>query len=160
MLLSTPILRVLPAVCARCLRLLWAAPLTLFGLLLAFPILAAGGRLRVLHGHASALLADGPLADWLLQRHPLGPMSAMAVGHVVIAAPAGLLPRVLTHELEHVRQAERWGPLFPLLYAGSSAWQWLRGRHLYRDNRFEAAARSAEKTVRCKPQIGGRRRQA
>lgn len=136
------------------LRLLWAGPLTLFGLLLALPVWLRGGRLRILRGQACALLADGPAADWLLQRHPMGAMNAMAIGHVVVAARDGLSSRILTHELEHVRQAERWGPLFPLLYLGSSSWQWLRGRNLYWHNHFEVAARAAEKSTHCKPMAG------
>lgn len=124
--------------------LLWAAPLTVFGLMLALPVLAARGRWRLLHGSTIALLIQGPLADWMLRCHPAGRMNAMALGHVVLAAASGLSSRTLRHELEHVRQAERWGPLFPLLYLASSIWQWLRGRDAYWHNRFEVAARAAE----------------
>ena len=45
-----------------------------------------------------------------------------------------------THERVHVRQYERWGPLFFALYVGSSLAQWLRGRHPYFDNCFEREA--------------------
>jgi len=129
-------------------RLLWAAPLSLPGLCLGLAVLTAGGRWHVVEGSARALLFCGRLADWLLLHHPAGRMNAMAIGHVVLAAASGMTPRTLAHELEHVRQAERWGPLFPLLYIGSSGWEWLNGRHAYRDNRFEAAARAAEQTGR------------
>ncbi|HEY4541344.1 MAG TPA: signal peptide prediction [Noviherbaspirillum sp.] len=123
---------------------LWVAPLTLFGMTLALPVWAARGQIRILRAQACALLVQGWLADWILRRHPAGPMQAITLGHVVIARPGMLSPRLVVHELEHVRQGERWGPMFPLLYLGSSAWQWLRGRHAYRDNRFEIAARAAE----------------
>lgn len=129
------------------LRLLWAGPVTLFGLALALPVLLAGGHRHVVKGSTSALLFRGALADWMLRHHPAGRMRAMAIGHVIIAAASGLAPRTLTHELEHVRQAERWGPVFPFLYAGSGIWQWLTGRHAYRDNHFEVAARAAEDTA-------------
>ncbi len=129
------------------LRLLWAAPMSLFGLSLGLSILLAGGRCHILNGCTSALLFRGPLADWMLAHHPAGRMRAMANGHIVIAAASGLATRTLAHELEHVRQAERWGPLFPFLYLSSSTWQCLHGRSAYRDNRFEVAARAAEETT-------------
>jgi hypothetical protein len=132
---------------ARAALLLWAAPLTLFGLALALPVRLRRGRWRVLRGHTGAVLVQGPLADWTLRRHPAGAMNAIALGHVVIATQDGLSPRLLAHELEHVRQAERWGPLFPLLYLASSAWQLLRGRDAYWHNHFEVAARAAEQAA-------------
>jgi hypothetical protein len=53
-------------------------------------------------------------------------------------------PKTLRHELEHVRQYEKWGPLFVPAYLIAAVWVWLRGRHHYRDNPFELAARTAE----------------
>jgi len=133
--------------CAKLLGIVWASPLTLFGLLLAFPIYLWHGNGELVSGTTSALLVRGPLADWMLSRHPFGAMSAMALGHVVIAEQQGLSPRVLAHELAHVRQAARWGPIFPLAYLVSSAWAALCGRDAYWHNRFEMAAREAEKHV-------------
>ena len=49
----------------------------------------------------------------------------------------------LAHELEHVRQWDRYGPLFVARYARAS-WRATRaGWHWYRDNAFEVAARAA-----------------
>lgn len=49
----------------------------------------------------------------------------------------------LAHELEHVRQWQRYGPLFIPRYARAS-WRAARaGGHWYRDNAFEVAARAA-----------------
>jgi hypothetical protein len=127
------------------LGILWAAPLTLFGLLIALPVLLFRGHLQLVHSHALALLVRGRLADFLLRHHPFGAMNAMAVGHVVIATHDGLSARVLIHELAHVRQAARWGILFPFAYLASSAWAVLRGKNAYWHNRFEIAARRAEK---------------
>lgn len=129
--------------------LLWVAPLTVVGLLLALPVRIQRGHWRLVRRRRStllppALLVHGPIADWVLRRHPAGAMNAMALGHIVIASRGGLTPRVLTHELEHVRQAERWGPLFPFAYLGSSGWQLLNGRNAYWHNHFEIAARAAE----------------
>lgn len=126
-------------------RMLWAAPLSLFGLLLALPVRLHSGGWRRIQGVTPALVVDGPLATWLLRRHPAGPMNAMALGHVIIACRSALGPRLLRHELEHVRQAERWGLLFPAAYLASSSWQLLRGRNAYWHNHFEVAARAAEK---------------
>lgn len=125
--------------------LLWAAPLSLFGLLLALPVVATGGRARVLRRPLPAFLVSGALADRMLHRHPFGAMSGMALGHVVLVQRQALTPRLLRHELEHVRQAARWGLLFPLAYLAASAWALLRGRDAYWHNAFEIAARAAEK---------------
>jgi len=125
----------------------WASPLTAAGLLLALPVLAFRGRAQLIRGRTIALLVRGPLADAMLSRHPFGAMSAMALGHVIIAEHQGLSARVLTHELAHVRQAARWGMAFPFAYLASSAWAALRGRDAYWHNRFEIAARNAEKHI-------------
>lgn len=129
------------------LGIVWAAPLTLLGLLLALPIFLLRGHMQLVRGPTVALLVRGPLADILLENHPFGAMSAMALGHVVIAEHQGLSSRVLSHELAHVRQAARWGLVFPFAYLASSAWAALRGRDAYWHNRFEVAARKAEKRV-------------
>lgn len=52
--------------------------------------------------------------------------------------------RLVRHEMEHVRQAMRWGPLFPLLYLGSMAVAEAQGKRPYADCYFERAARRAE----------------
>jgi len=127
------------------LGIVWAAPLTLFGVVLALPILALRGQAQLVRGPTVALMVRGPFADQLLGRHPFGAMAAMALGHVVIAGHHGLSMRVLTHELAHVRQAARWGIFFPLAYLAASGWAALRGRDAYWHNWFEIAARAAEK---------------
>lgn len=130
---------------ARLVGVLWALPLSLFGLVLALPIRILHGRIDRVSGIVPALLVRGPLADRLLQRHPFGPMAAMAVGHIVIARQHGLTAHTLRHELEHVLQAARWGPVFPFAYLAASAWALLQGRRAYWHNRFEIAARKAER---------------
>jgi hypothetical protein len=129
------------------LGIVWAAPLTVAGLLLALPILAVRGHAQLVRGNTVALLVSGPLADRMLGRHPFGAMSAMALGHIVIAEHHGVSARILFHELEHVRQGARWGIAFPFAYLASSAWAALRGRDAYWHNHFEIAARKAEKRV-------------
>ena len=127
------------------LGIIWASPLTLCGLLLALPVLLWKGQLRLLLGRMPALLVTGPAADFLLHKHPFGPMCAMAIGHVVIGESRGLTPRILVHELVHVRQASQWGFLFPLVYFAASAWAALCGKDAYWHNVFEIAARKEEK---------------
>ena len=127
------------------LGILWALPLTAVGMTLALPILLWRGKVRVIGMTTPALMISGPVADYMLDRHPFGPMCAMAVGHVVIAEQRGLTPQVLTHELAHVRQAACWGILFPIVYLAASAWAVLHGRDAYWHNVFEVAARRAEK---------------
>jgi hypothetical protein len=97
------------------------------------------------HTPTPAILVSGPLADYILEHHPFGSMCAMAIGHIVIAEKRGLTAQVLTHELEHVRQASHWGILFPFAYLAASGWAVLHGQDAYWHNIFEIAARKAEK---------------
>jgi hypothetical protein len=56
-------------------------------------------------------------------------------------------PAELAHEVEHVAQWKRYGALYPVRYLVAS-WQALRaGRHWYRENAFEIAARAAADAV-------------
>jgi hypothetical protein len=137
-------LKELAAGAAMLFGILWALPLTLMGVLLALPILVRG-RLYLVRAPTPALVASGPLADYLLERHPFGPMCAMALGHIVIAERRGLTSQVLTHELAHVRQAAQWGIVFPFAYLAASGWAALHGKDAYWYNVFEVAARKAEK---------------
>lgn len=127
------------------LGVLWALPLTLIGIVMALPTIVCRGHLYLVRESTPALLVSGPFADYLLARHPFGPMSAMAIGHIVIADRQALTKQILTHELAHVGQAARWGIVFPFAYLASSAWAALRGRDAYWHNIFEIAARNAEK---------------
>jgi len=130
------------------LGIVWALPLTAVGLLLALPVMMWRGQVNLVRSQrAPALLFSGPLADYLLERHPFGAMCAMAIGHVVIAERSSLTRRILTHELAHVRQAACWGILFPAVYLAASAWALLRGQDAYWNNVFEIAARKAERYV-------------
>lgn len=59
----------------------------------------------------------------------------------MLGTNAGELRRLRAHERVHVRQCERWTPLFLPAYEVARAWQWLRGRDAYRGNPFEVEAR-------------------
>ena len=121
-------------------RYAWPLPLTLLGLVLALTVRLLGGRWSFRSG---VLESFGPAANWLLRCHPVRGVIAMALGHVVIARDADCLAQTSAHEREHVRQFERWGLLFPFVYAAESIYRWLRKQHPYRDNRFERAANQA-----------------
>jgi len=117
----------------------WALPTTAVGVLLAGVGLATGARASIVGG---VLEAHGGVLDPMLRRLvPLrGGASAMTLGHVVVARDAGCLERTRRHERVHVRQTERWGPLFIPAYVVASVAAAARGRHYYRDNPFEREA--------------------
>jgi hypothetical protein len=75
-------------------------------------------------------------------RHLLPNWLAISLGRHVIAWRA-LDARELAHELEHVRQWRAHGWTFPLRYLAAAMRARRRGRHWYRDNLFEVAAREA-----------------
>jgi hypothetical protein len=120
----------------------WAAPNSALGLVLAWLAVLGGGWWRL---RAGALECGGGRIGRLVARLP-SPLSftAMTLGHVILGVDAAALDASRTHEQVHVRQYERWGPLFLPAYLLSSAYQWLRGRHPYLDNRFEREAYASE----------------
>ena len=116
----------------RLLRIVWAGPNSIIGLALGLFF----RRWRVARG---VLIAEG--ADW---PRKLGwKYAAITMGHVVLSVKEPISEHVLEHELVHVRQYETFGPFFLPLYWIASLVAIVRGRHFYRDNLFEAQARSA-----------------
>jgi len=124
----------------RTLKYLWAAPATAFGLALAGLGVSAGGRIS---RHAGVFEAEGRLLAWGLTHLTFVPggVSAITFGHAVLARDARTLETARAHERVHVRQYERWGPLFIPVYLAASMWATIHGRHPYFDNRFEREAR-------------------
>jgi|WetSurMetagenome_2_1015567.scaffolds.fasta_scaffold277680_3 hypothetical protein len=113
---------------------LWAFPTTLLGLLLAGLSLASRGRVARVAG---TIEVHGGWASHLLERLMPRGADALTLGHVVVGQDAGSLERQREHERVHVRQCERWGPLFVPAYACASLWAWARGGDPYLDNPFE-----------------------
>lgn len=119
---------------SRWLRVLWASPNSVIGLLLVILLLPFGARARVVDGVLEiAALGRAPKRRW--------PFAAITLGHVIVGTHPAELQRLRAHERVHVRQSERWGLFFLPAYLLAGAWQWLRGRDAYRDNPFEVEAR-------------------
>jgi hypothetical protein len=117
---------------------LWALPTTCVGLLFVPAALLSGGVQvvdRVLELH-------GGFVRFFLERCTLlrGGASAMTLGHVVLGRDRDALERTRSHERVHVRQVERWGPLFLPAYVIASVIALVRGKSAYRDNCFEREA--------------------
>jgi len=107
-------------------KLLWAAPCSAVGLLLAAIPLSLGGKavwnrgaLEVTYRQSQANF--GKLAKAM-------PFRGIVFGHVILAVTNEELRLIGPHERVHVAQYERWGPVFFLAYGLSSLWQLLRGR--------------------------------
>ncbi|HEY0007683.1 MAG TPA: hypothetical protein VGB55_03075 [Tepidisphaeraceae bacterium] len=117
----------------------WTGPTTLIGLLAAGLTLLTGGRLACVEG---VLEVHGGFAAFVLRR--LVPLpngaAALTLGHVVLGQTAADLARTRRHERVHVRQTERWGPLFIPAYFVASFLAWRAGGDAYRDNAFEREA--------------------
>jgi hypothetical protein len=78
---------------------------------------------------------------WLLQQFFFGEGAmALTLGHTVLGQTDAALDVSHGHEMVHVRQFERWGPLMGPAYLGCSLVLWLMRRRPYRDNPFERQA--------------------
>ena len=143
---------------ARLLRYVWAAPNTAVGLIAALAALTLGASAQVVDG---VLELSGP------GRHHIGlagrwlgrcRFDAITLGHVVLAVDARAMRRWRQHERVHVRQCERWGPLFLPFYLGSSFWAWWRGGRAHYDNRFEREAYALQAGITYRPDRRATRR--
>jgi hypothetical protein len=123
----------------RLLRYLWAGPNTAFGLCLLPAALVTGGGARIVDG---AMEIYGGFISSLLRRAPfvVGGASALTLGHVILGIDPTALDKIRRHEHVHIRQYEKWGPLFLPAYLGASMWLMVRGKDPYHDNPFEKDA--------------------
>ena len=120
-------------------KLLWAAPCSLVGLVFAAIVLMMGGRAALSRGALEVTYRPsrahcGPRALAL-------PFRGIVFGHIILAVTAEELASIGAHERVHVEQYERWGIFFFVAYGVSSMWQLLRGRDAYWHNHFEVQAR-------------------
>jgi hypothetical protein len=124
-------------------RYAWPSPWSALGLVLGAVLCLLGGRMQRVQGTLE--ISGGALGRWA--GGGVGPfgVTAITLGHVVLGSSPQMLAALRSHEQVHVRQYERWGVLFVPAYLASSAWQLLRGRHVYRDNWFEREAFAQER---------------
>lgn len=115
----------------------WASPWSLLGLAVGLAgMLGRGARVA---RHGPTLEFSSPSLARFLQRLPNSP-TALTLGHVILGRTPVALDVARRHERVHVRQYERWGPLFVPAYLLCSAWVYLGGRDPYWDNPFERQA--------------------
>ncbi|WP_417393640.1 hypothetical protein [Gimesia sp.] len=124
------------------LRVFWASPNTLLGLLIGGVGMCFGGRARI-QGRVIEFYDGG--TKWFIQRLPHGQfILALTLGHIILGQTDASLDISREHEMVHVRQYECWGPFFLPAYYLSSIYMWLIGRRFYRDNPFEREAYDAD----------------
>ncbi|MFN7291828.1 MAG: hypothetical protein ACK5T6_14660 [Pirellula sp.] len=117
---------------------LWVAPWTILGLLVGLICKPHGVEFAKQRG---TLGIFGPGVASLLRKVPIaGGAKAMTLGHCILAVDRESWRETFSHEWIHVKQYQWFGPLFVPAYFIESAWQWVRGRDPYRDNRFEKQA--------------------
>lgn len=124
-------------------KYLWVAPISLLFLPLILVARWTGGDYAL---HSGVLeIWGGKLGSRLNKGLPLfGSAAAITLGHIVVGISPYYLNCTRVHEREHVRQFERWGLLFPLIYFSAGFWMLIKGRRFYWDNPYEIAARRAE----------------
>lgn len=121
----------------RLLAYLWASPYTLLGLVIGVLGLATRAKARV-RGPVVQFHSGG--VQWLIRRLLGRNIQAITLGHTVLGQSESSLDISHEHELVHVRQYERWGPLMGPAYVLCSLLLWFRGGRAYRDNPFEREA--------------------
>ena len=95
----------------------------------------------------------GGAVTWFLQSR-LARARGMTLGHVILGVSRPALETVRPHEWVHVRQYERWGPLFLPAYLLSSLVLWIAGREPYWENPFEVEAYAADRERAAEDQPG------
>jgi hypothetical protein len=120
-------------------KILWAAPCTVVGLAIAVIPLMMGGKVKYSAGALEATYRRTQAGCGRFARRL--PFRGIVFGHVILAVTAEELQSIGPHERVHVKQYERWGPLFFIAYGASSLWQALKRRNPYWDNHFEVQAR-------------------
>ncbi|MCE5266553.1 MAG: hypothetical protein LLG00_01530 [Planctomycetaceae bacterium] len=122
----------------RLLAIVWAAPYTLLGLAIGLIGVFTGGRGRIRGG---AIEFYGGFVTWFVRHLPSGQFTlAITFGHTILGQSDIALDIARKHEMVHVRQYERWGPLFGPMYLSWMLVLWLRGNRPYLDNPFEQEA--------------------
>lgn len=119
---------------------LWAAPVTLVGLLLTLPVIVGPYRAHFQICNGNVEVFGAKLPTWITRWSFFQRLNAITLGHVILARHGKALNACREHEQVHVQQTERWGPLFPLLYVGAGLISLARGTGWYEGNYFERQA--------------------
>lgn len=115
----------------KALLILWAAPVTLLGLLYMLTLLPSRFRIH-----------RGTLEVQVRYFWPFNFAIAQTLGHLIMYKPGCYgNPEVRGHERVHTHQAEMFGWAILLLYPLATVWALLHGEHYYRCNLFEVWAR-------------------
>jgi len=127
-------------------RYIWALPNSVIGLLFWPSVFLSDGGVRVVDG---VLELHGPFIAWVLRHCVLlrGGAWAITFGHVVLGRDEETLSLTRTHERAHVRQYERWGPVFIPAYLAAALWGLMTGTGAYHGNYFEREAVRGERAV-------------
>jgi hypothetical protein len=119
-------------------KILWAAPWSLWGMLIGVLGLLTGGGVQ-----RSGRLVEfwGGFLPLFLRYFPFIAGSPVATfGHVVVGRSKRHLDACRPHQLIHVAQYERWGLLFVPAYLTWWGVLWCCGKRPYYDNPFEREA--------------------
>jgi hypothetical protein len=120
-------------------RYAWALPATAIGFCVAVPALLTGAKMHRSDGIFE--VHGGLLARLLKNGTPwMKTISAITLGHVVLAQNPQCLSQCRSHERIHVKQYEKWGPFFIPAYLIYSLIAAGRGLDPYWDNPFEKEA--------------------
>ncbi len=116
----------------------WASPYSIIGLLIGCTGVIFGGRVRIV-GPAIEFYDGG--IKWFVHRLPHGQFTlALTLGHIILGQTDAALAIARRHEVVHVAQYERWGPLMLPAYLIASCYVYYTGKRFYRDNPFEREA--------------------
>jgi hypothetical protein len=119
-------------------KIVWAAPWSLFGLVIGGLGLLSGGRIR---RKGRILEIWGGCLPKILRVFPFFSGSPVATfGHVVLGRTDCHLDACRNHQLIHVEQYELWGVLFVPAYLICGLALRIRGKRPYYDNPFEQQA--------------------
>jgi hypothetical protein len=125
---------------SRLLRRAWRAlPGDLLGLFVMRASGIAWPTREIQAGDVRALLVEDGRVDRYFSLH-LIPVQAQTLGCYVFAR-GPIPPETLAHEVEHIRQWRRFGPLYLPAYFAASVVALFGSGHPYADNWFEVAAR-------------------
>jgi hypothetical protein len=119
-------------------RILWAAPWSVWGLAIGGLGLLTGAKVR---RTGRILEFWGGVLPLFLKYFPFVAGSPVATfGHVVVGRSTRHLDACRPHQLIHVQQYERWGALFVPVYVGWWVVLLCCGKRPYYDNPFEREA--------------------